>query len=100
MALSGNSPFMKREMARLYPWIGDDVPKSKSADLKDRAAAGMEAFGKNPKKMKGPMTGSKAPPFGKKPPVDPAEPDADDMPMKKGNPFGKGQDKKKAKGKY
>lgn len=70
------------------------MPKPKSSDIKDRAKAGMEAFGKDSKKMKGPIADNKVPPFGKKP----VEPDADDMP-KKGNPFGKGQDKKK-KGKY
>ncbi len=38
------------------------MPKPKSADIKDRAAAGMQAFGKNPKKMKGPVAGSPMPP--------------------------------------
>lgn len=84
------------------------MPRFKSADVKDRAAAGMEAFGKNPKKMKGPV-GSKAPPFGKKLPLEPdaddgakpgtfrphKEPDADDM-----KKVGKGQAKGKKKGKY
>ena len=66
------------------------MPKFTSADIGDRAKAGMEAFGKGKKKMKGPMKGG-ALPFGKK---DPAEPDADDV--------GKGQGKKmkRGQGKY
>lgn len=66
------------------------MPRFESANIKDRAKAGMEAFGKG-KKVKGPMKGG-ALPFGKK---DPKEPDADDV--------GKGQGKKKIQtkgGKY
>lgn len=79
------------------------MPKTKSNDIKDRAKAGMEAFGKGKQPMKGPV-GSKKPPFGKLP-LEPdaddgakpgtfkphKEPDADDMKI------GKGQSKKKGK---
>ncbi len=57
------------------------MPKFTSADVKDKAKAGLEAFGKDPKKMKGPIKGGN--PFAKK--------TEEEMPV------GKGQSKKKGK---
>ncbi len=72
-------------------------------DVKERAKAGMQAFGKGKQKIKGPANGKMKEPDADDgaPPgsfIPHTEPDEDDVPKKKkGNPFGKGQSSKKAK---